>query len=112
MRRLYDEFGHWITLTNPAVPAIRFAFTLHFAKLLVTSRCPRLRRNTYVSVSRASYDAQIYTNDATTLAQGLSRNVSKSSALDLPTVKHETSEALVQPPCIKGYWGCGFWVIS
>ena len=36
----------------------------------------------YVSVSRAQYDAQIYTNDAATLGQELSRDVSKSVALE------------------------------
>jgi ATP-dependent exoDNAse (exonuclease V) alpha subunit len=40
-------------------------------------------RFAYVSVSRASYDAQIFTNDAAALAENLSRNVSKASAIDL-----------------------------
>ncbi len=39
-------------------------------------------RFAYVSVSRASHDAQIYTNDATTLAASLSHDVSKTSAVD------------------------------
>lgn len=39
-------------------------------------------RFAYVSVSRASHDAQIFTNDATTLAQNLSRDASKASAID------------------------------
>jgi len=39
-------------------------------------------RFAYVSVSRASQDAQIYTNDAATLAESLSRDVSKASAID------------------------------
>jgi conjugative relaxase-like TrwC/TraI family protein len=39
-------------------------------------------RFAYVSVSRASFDAQIYTNNATTLAESLSRDVSKASAVD------------------------------
>jgi ATP-dependent exoDNAse (exonuclease V) alpha subunit len=38
-------------------------------------------RFAYVSVSRASHDAQIYTNDAATLAESLSRDVSKTSAI-------------------------------
>jgi ATP-dependent exoDNAse (exonuclease V) alpha subunit len=38
-------------------------------------------RMAYVSVSRAQYDVQMYTNDAKTLGQELSRDVSKSSAL-------------------------------
>ena len=40
-------------------------------------------RFAYVSVSRASFDAQIYTNNATTLAESLSRDVSKASAVEL-----------------------------
>jgi len=39
-------------------------------------------RFAYVSVSRASHDAQIYTNNATTLAENLSHDVSKVSAID------------------------------
>jgi conjugative relaxase-like TrwC/TraI family protein len=38
-------------------------------------------RFAYVSVSRASHDAQIFTNDAATLAESLSRDVSKTSAI-------------------------------
>jgi ATP-dependent exoDNAse (exonuclease V) alpha subunit len=38
-------------------------------------------RFAYVSVSRASLDAQIYTNDAASLAESLSRDVSKASAV-------------------------------
>jgi hypothetical protein len=40
-------------------------------------------RFAYVSVSRASFDAQIFTNNATTLAESLSRDVSKESAVDV-----------------------------
>jgi conjugative relaxase-like TrwC/TraI family protein len=43
-------------------------------------------RFAYVSISRASQDAHIYTNDAATLAQRLSTDVTKTSALDF----HET----------------------
>jgi conjugative relaxase-like TrwC/TraI family protein len=39
-------------------------------------------RFAYVSVSRASHDAQVFTNDATGLAESLSKDVSKTSALD------------------------------
>jgi len=39
-------------------------------------------RFAYVSISRASQDAHIYTNDAATLAQRLSTDVSKTCALD------------------------------
>jgi ATP-dependent exoDNAse (exonuclease V) alpha subunit len=40
-------------------------------------------RFAYVSVSRAAQDAQIYTNDAASLAQNLGRSVEKTSALPL-----------------------------
>jgi conjugative relaxase-like TrwC/TraI family protein len=40
-------------------------------------------RFAYVSVSRASFDAQIYTNNAATLAESLSRDVSKMAAVDI-----------------------------
>jgi ATP-dependent exoDNAse (exonuclease V) alpha subunit len=42
-------------------------------------------RFAYVSVSRASHDAQIYTNDAASLAASLSRDVSKASAITIGT---------------------------
>jgi hypothetical protein len=45
-------------------------------QLLVNSRLA------YVSVSRARYDAQIYTNDAGKLGEELSRDASKHSALE------------------------------
>lgn len=40
-------------------------------------------RFAYVSVSRASHDAQIYTNNAAMLAESLSRDVSKASAVGI-----------------------------
>jgi conjugative relaxase-like TrwC/TraI family protein len=43
-------------------------------------------RFAYVSVSRASMDAQIFTNDASTLAESLSRDVSKASAIDIGNI--------------------------
>jgi conjugative relaxase-like TrwC/TraI family protein len=40
-------------------------------------------RFAYVSVSRASHDAQVFTNDAQSLATSLSHDVNKASAIDL-----------------------------
>jgi conjugative relaxase-like TrwC/TraI family protein len=40
-------------------------------------------RFAYVSVSRASHDAQIYTNNASALVSGLSRETTKTSALEI-----------------------------
>jgi hypothetical protein len=39
----------------------------------------------YVSVSRAQFDVQMYTNDAKTLGQQLSRDVSNPSAIQQTT---------------------------
>ncbi|RXH58251.1 traI protein (DNA helicase I) [Granulicella sibirica] len=44
-------------------------------------------RLAYVAVSRAAYDARIYTNDAGTLGQRLANEVSKTAALDLSDVR-------------------------
>jgi conjugative relaxase-like TrwC/TraI family protein len=55
-------------------------------------------RFAYVSVSRASQDARIYTNDAATLGERLSTDVTKASAIDLqrapvePTANQQTQE--------------------
>lgn len=46
-------------------------------------------RFAYVSVSRASLDAQLYTNDAEALGQRLSREVSKTSAIDFTNERQE-----------------------
>ncbi|MGH9685778.1 MAG: ATP-binding domain-containing protein [Candidatus Acidiferrales bacterium] len=40
------------------------------------------RRLAYVAVSRARYDAQIYTNDKSQIAEGLARDVSHRSAME------------------------------
>lgn len=70
-----------------------YAVTSHSSQGLTSERVlvnmdtevhPELINNrfAYVSVSRASHEAQIFTNDATTLAESLSRDVSKASAID------------------------------
>ncbi len=56
-------------------------------------------RFAYVSVSRASQDARIYTNDAGNLGERLSTDVTKTSAIDLqkasvePTANQQTKES-------------------
>jgi ATP-dependent exoDNAse (exonuclease V) alpha subunit len=45
-------------------------------------------RFAYVSVSRASLDAQIYTNDAGDLVPGLSRDATKTSAVEIGKGRH------------------------
>ncbi len=49
-------------------------------------------RMAYVSVSRAQFDVQMYTNDAKTLGQQLSRDVSHPTALQSQTPIQQTSE--------------------
>jgi conjugative relaxase-like TrwC/TraI family protein len=59
-------------------------------------------RFAYVSVSRASQDAQIFTNDASTLAESLSRDVSKTSALDFGKAQMSiTGSTGEQPQLVK-----------
>jgi conjugative relaxase-like TrwC/TraI family protein len=50
-------------------------------------------RFAYVSVSRASHDAQIFTNDAATLAENLGRDVSKASAIDFAQAQNPVTKA-------------------
>jgi ATP-dependent exoDNAse (exonuclease V) alpha subunit len=65
-------------------------------------------RFAYVSVSRASHDAQVFTNDAGNLAERLSKDISKTSALAFPrpaqTVSPITKE---QPQVIRQKPGVG-----
>jgi conjugative relaxase-like TrwC/TraI family protein len=63
------------------------------------------QRFAYVSVSRASHDAQVFTNDAANLAESLSRDVSKASAIDfgksstpVASVGLEQAAAIKQTP--------------
>jgi conjugative relaxase-like TrwC/TraI family protein len=78
-----------------------YAVTSHSSQGLTTDRVlvnmdtkahPELinTRFAYVSVSRASEDARIYTNDATTLAERLSTDISKASAVQVARPKSET----------------------
>jgi hypothetical protein len=50
-------------------------------------------RTAYVAVSRGRYDAQIYTNNAATLGQELSRDVSH-----VPAIQQEASGAKDRKP--------------
>ena len=47
-------------------------------------------RMAYVSVSRAEFDVQMYTNDAKTLGQELSRDVSHPSAIQNAPMQQQT----------------------
>jgi len=57
-------------------------------------------RFAYVSVSRASQDARIYTNDAGTLGERLSTDVTKTSAIDLQRapVESTANQQTKEPP--------------
>ncbi|WP_433971868.1 MobF family relaxase [Tunturiibacter lichenicola] len=51
-------------------------------------------RMAYVSVSRAQFDVKMYTNDAKTLGQELSRNVTKATALQETSQPQETEQRI------------------
>jgi conjugative relaxase-like TrwC/TraI family protein len=83
-----------------------YAVTSHSSQGLTTDRVlvnmdttthPELinTRFAYVSVSRASQDARIYTNDVATLAERLSTDISKASAVE---VKRPNGEAQTHQP--------------
>jgi ATP-dependent exoDNAse (exonuclease V) alpha subunit len=55
------------------------------------------RRFAYVALSRAREDAQIYTNDATTLAAKLDRQVSKEVAIEIKPPRGEEFGEAVSP---------------
>jgi ATP-dependent exoDNAse (exonuclease V) alpha subunit len=58
-------------------------------------------RMAYVSVSRAQYDVQMYTNDANTLGQELSRNATKATALqEQPTLRQGDVAESIKPPSV------------
>ncbi|MHB8304229.1 MAG: MobF family relaxase [Acidobacteriaceae bacterium] len=85
-----------------------YAVTSHSSQGLTTDRVlvnmdtkahPELinTRFAYVSVSRASEDARIYTNDATTLSERLSSDISKASAVEVARPNSETQAHQPQP---------------
>jgi len=53
-------------------------------------------RFAYVSVSRASHDAQVFTNDAAMLAENLSRDVSKASAIEFDPNRNLIAHAALE----------------
>ncbi len=65
-------------------------------------------RFAYVSVSRASHDAQIYTNDAASLAASLSHDVSKASAVSFSNSQNPSvNGGFAQAVAPKGTAGIG-----
>jgi ATP-dependent exoDNAse (exonuclease V) alpha subunit len=82
-----------------------YAVTSHSSQGLTAQRVlvnvdtevhPELINNrfAYVSVSRASHEAQIYTNNAAGLAQSLNYQTSKSSALNVANVPSALAQIL------------------
>ncbi len=85
-----------------------YAVTSHSSQGLTTDRVlvnmdttahPELinTRFAYVSVSRASQDARIYTNDVSTLAERLSTDISKTSAVEVSKPHGEAQTQQPQP---------------
>jgi ATP-dependent exoDNAse (exonuclease V) alpha subunit len=64
-------------------------------------------RMAYVSVSRGRYDAQIYTNNAQTLGQELSRDVSHSHAIQQEPVAHKLEPQTTHTNQISQGFGLG-----
>jgi len=64
-------------------------------------------RMAYVSVSRGRYDAQIYTNNASTLGQELSRDVSHSPAIQQETGAHKIEPQTTHTNQISQGFGLG-----
>jgi conjugative relaxase-like TrwC/TraI family protein len=66
-------------------------------------------RFAYVSVSRASHDAQVFTNDSSTLAERLSAEISKMSALDFGKLNSAASKLTTdQSQVVPRMTGVGF----
>jgi conjugative relaxase-like TrwC/TraI family protein len=85
-----------------------YAVTSHSSQGLTTDRVlvnmdttahPELinTRFAYVSVSRASQDTRIYTNDVSTLAERLSTDISKASAVEVSRSNGESQTQQPQP---------------
>jgi conjugative relaxase-like TrwC/TraI family protein len=55
------------------------------------------QRLAYVAISRGRYDAQVYTNDRSQLAEGLSRNVSQQSAIEASRESRSSANHINRP---------------
>ncbi|MGA7576039.1 MAG: ATP-binding domain-containing protein [Terriglobales bacterium] len=64
-------------------------------------------RMAYVAVSRGRYDAQIYTNNAVTLGQELSRDVSHSPAIQQEPAAHKLEPQTTHTKQISQGFGLG-----
>jgi hypothetical protein len=85
--------AHALRVLAPTLFALTFASVAHAQGTMDFSGAQTLMgtfnaRFAYVSVSRASNEAQIYTNDARSLGKDLSRDVTKTSAVDFANPHH------------------------
>lgn len=107
--RMDDSNGKSITFDLPELRHFDhgYAVTSHSSQGLTSERVlvnmdtdvhPELinRRFAYVSVSRASHHAHIFTNDAATLAENLSRDVSKGAAIEFRKDRDSLSVARLE----------------
>jgi len=88
-RMRYFDYGYAVTShSSQGITAGRVLANIdtEAARSLINSRLA------YVAISRASDDARIYTNDATTLAQRLATEVSKTAAIDFRQQPSSTAE--------------------
>jgi hypothetical protein len=65
-------------------------------------------RMAYVSVSRAQFDVQMYTNDAKSLGQVLSRDVSHLSATQQLSIQNELAGQKIMPQSVDLDIGHGY----
>ncbi len=65
-------------------------------------------RMAYVSVSRGAHDAQIFTNNAASLGQVLSRDVSHAPAIQPTSISHAIEQPFEQRPAHEHEIGQGF----
>jgi len=89
-----------------------YAVTSHTSQGLTSERVlvnmdtgvhPELINNrfAYVSVSRASHEAHIYTNDAASLAEKLGHDVNKTTAVDFSKVMNDMRRSVRQPNTLQ-----------
>ncbi len=64
-------------------------------------------RFAYVSISRASHEAHIYTNDAKSLGENLSRDVSKTTAVDFTKAQSHSAEQSMGQQSVPNTEGLG-----
>ena len=109
-RSLKQTLFHAFRVMAPTLLALSFVGVAHAQGTMDFSGAQTLMgtfngRFAYVSVSRASHDAQLFTNDASTLTERLSRDVSKTSALNFgkahapaPTLAPDQSQLVKKSP--------------